>query len=79
MRRELVICDKCGKNNAKPVQVFIDRRMDAAGSMENLYDDVDLCHECAIKALHSFLNGRSNIVGNTVTGSEFVSRWRTAK
>lgn len=36
-------CDVCGREGAKRHSFVYDRRMDAAGSMENIYHDVDLC------------------------------------
>ena len=37
------ICDICDKENSESHSFLYDRRMDAAGSMENEYYDVDLC------------------------------------
>ena len=36
-------CDICNREGAKRHSFFFDRGMDAAGSMENEYYDVDLC------------------------------------
>ncbi len=44
-------CDYCGKRPALEFSYFVDRRMDGAGSMENNYDSIDLCHEHSILLL----------------------------
>ena len=40
---EVVRCDICGDSPAKRLGFAYERRMDAAGSMENVYYDIDLC------------------------------------
>lgn len=37
------LCDICGSENAESYSFIYDRRLDAAGSLENWYHDVDLC------------------------------------
>ena len=38
-----ITCDICGRAGAKSHSFVYDRRCDAAGSMENVWHDVDLC------------------------------------
>jgi hypothetical protein len=38
-----ITCDICGRSDAISHSFLYDRRMDAAGSMENVSYDVDLC------------------------------------
>lgn len=56
-KREVSDCDCCGKESkqAQRISVKIGRNMDAAGSMENEYADVDLCPCCMAKALNSMV------------------------
>jgi hypothetical protein len=51
MKKTIVVCDRCNKQEDKvkgihSLSVFEDRKMDAAGSMENIYEDADLCGDC---------------------------------
>ena len=39
----VINCDICGAAGAESHSFFYDRRCDPAGSMENVYYDVDLC------------------------------------
>ncbi len=40
------LCDVCGApTKLPPLTLFKDRAMDAAGSMENIYETFDLCAE----------------------------------
>lgn len=48
MKKEVILCDRCGSEGAKTASIFICRQMDAAGSMDNEYEYVDLCHKCAL-------------------------------
>ena len=41
MKKTLVYCDRCEKNDAYTVSIITDRRMDAAGSMENEHTEKD--------------------------------------
>jgi hypothetical protein len=51
--KTILICDRCGKHPAEydTIHLKVDRRMDAAGSMEDIYESIDLCQACA----HSLL------------------------
>lgn len=57
-----VMCDTCGNADARAVSYFVDRRMDAAGSMENEYETVDLCADHMASLLGELLNRKSNFV-----------------
>ena len=46
MKKEIVVCDRCGKDGAQTISACVDRVSDAAGSMENEWDSVDLCPDC---------------------------------
>jgi hypothetical protein len=54
MKRTTVHCDVCGASNAKDFQYFESREMDHAGSMDNNYGHIDLCHEHAMRMLSDF-------------------------
>ena len=45
MIREVFVCDCCGKDNksAKRISVKVGRYTDAAGSMDDEYENIDLC------------------------------------
>ena len=59
MKPDYHLCDKCGdKCPERPIWVFIDRKMDAAGSMEDVGMTVDLCGKCAIAYLRSVVESR---------------------
>jgi hypothetical protein len=50
--KEIVFrCDVCQKLGAETLRTTVDRRMDPAGSMEDIEDDIDLCQEHERKAL----------------------------
>lgn len=48
-KRIVCDCDRCGKQNITPVNfgVLVDRKADAAGGMENEWEDCDVCTNCA--------------------------------
>ncbi len=48
MLKETHICDRCKKAECpyRTLYARIDRRMDAAGSMENIDEGIDLCPAC---------------------------------
>ena len=50
----IIRCDICDREEAKEFGFRYDRRMDAGGSMENVYYDADLCriHADAVFHLH---------------------------
>lgn len=64
MREQWVKCDRCGKRIGNfdtvlyeySVGVVVGRKTDAAGSMEDETDGVDLCHRCAIVELRRFVS-----------------------
>ena len=51
MKKEIIICDACGKTGASSLIVAVDRKLDAAGSPETWHETIDLCHECTRKEL----------------------------
>ena len=58
MRPDFRLCDKC-KTGRVPEDMTLfaatDRRMDAAGSMDDIGVEMDLCHTCAVAALKYLL------------------------
>jgi hypothetical protein len=45
----IIVCDMCGsKDNVKRRSYYYDRKMDAAGSMENVCETYDLCEHCEL-------------------------------
>ena len=53
-RKEIIICDICGSDdNAKPFSLCVDRRMDAAGSMEDVIESPNkTCMEYSERTEH---------------------------
>jgi hypothetical protein len=47
---EIVKCDVCGVDGAKTCYFHVDRKMDAAGSMDDEHESMDLCDEHAWQA-----------------------------
>jgi hypothetical protein len=57
-RREVIDCDRCGKPGDPYVMTFgvtTGRGVDAAGSPEDRYENVDLCQGCMGVELTGFL------------------------
>jgi len=51
-------CDRCGNklpDDHATLAVIIDRRADAAGSMENVCEHIDLCQKCLVYAVQRLL------------------------
>jgi len=49
---QITVCDICGtQKNVQQVSLTYDRRTDAAGSSEDVYETFDLCCKCYLKAL----------------------------
>ena len=70
MKKETILCDRCGDEGAKTAAIFVDRKMDGAGSMENEYEYADLCHKCALVMVEKLTKllppiGREGIVAET--------------
>jgi len=59
MTVKTILCDCCKAPDAQSVQYFVDRRMDAAGSMENEYESIDLCVKCMADLMRLLLNFRN--------------------
>ena len=78
MKLTIIRCDSCKKthDHAKSIGVYIDRRMDGAGSMEDEWATVDLCPDCMARELGTLMNGKSNVIGNHVYGQDWVDRVR---
>jgi len=51
MMKTIMLCDTCGKEAAKRISIKTGRRPDAAGQMEDITADIDLCPACAINWL----------------------------
>ncbi len=46
-KRTVLECDACGAECVyDTIYATVDRRMDAAGSMESVHEPVDLCYSC---------------------------------
>ena len=47
MKKELILCDVCGKEtHLDTMCVVVDRKMDGAGSMDDVCEHADLCGVC---------------------------------
>ena len=58
MERKVVDCDRCGAPNSVEqgrFQVAVDRGLDAAGSNETDYRNVDLCESCMAAELKAIV------------------------
>jgi len=49
------LCDVCGDITTKRLRLTTDRCLDAAGSMEDTVEILDLCHVCATEALQNII------------------------
>lgn len=60
MKRTVYDCDICNNKDIKPIQIsiFEDRRMDAAGSMEDVFKNFDLCPTCSQIVLSDLLRNQ---------------------
>ena len=58
MKKEIIVCDRCGKENAFTFHAVIDRQCDPAGSMDDVLQTVDLCPAHFVAALQAVLNRR---------------------
>lgn len=71
-------CDLCASpddvGDKRRISVFVDRAMDAAGSMEDEYDSFDLCHACAVRVLKQMVTKRTCVPGVTIDGPA-LSKW----
>jgi len=56
--KTIFICDSCGKDFEKQARfsLYVDRQPDGAGSMEDIYEYLDLCPSCNHSILQEFLN-----------------------
>lgn len=53
-------CDRCGErlpDNYLPLCITVDRVPDAAGSMVNVTEQLDLCQNCLVTAVFNLLDG----------------------
>jgi hypothetical protein len=55
--KHVITCTVCGKDGATVFRVKVDRRMDAAGSMEDVWERIDLCPDHTSSALRILLHG----------------------
>jgi hypothetical protein len=87
MIEQIYFCDKCaaeiGNTRLEPVlnliarstlTVWVDRKMDGAGSMEDEYETILLCQCCMNRALLEFLKQQ-----DTIFIREWVRRFTTGK
>lgn len=54
--RKVYDCDGCDKQGVEIRHIVLetDRRMDAAGSSENIHESIDLCIDCLAKSFRFF-------------------------
>ena len=70
MKREAFDCDVCGASDLPiytQLELITDRKMDAAGDMDDYYSVLTLCPICSVRALEiveSLLNDRRDYVLN---------------
>jgi gentisate 1,2-dioxygenase len=53
MQKTILYCDKYGTEGALPVLFWTGRGTDAAGSVEDTYEEIDLSHKAAMEVLHA--------------------------
>lgn len=73
MKKEIIFCDRCGAEGARPIDIIVDRRLDAAGSMDDIWESIDICPECEHKA---FMNQLKNM---SYEEREKVVKWARKK
>lgn len=56
MKKELLLCDVCGKEtHLDTMYVAVDRKMDGAGSMSDECEHLDLCGTCLRRYVLSYI------------------------
>lgn len=55
MRQEIITCDRCGAGDASGLGFAVGRKMDGAGSMEDVEMSADLCFRCTVAVTVSVL------------------------
>lgn len=75
MKHEFYTCDSCGAKlpQKQRLAVRIDRRMDAAGDMEDEYEHVDLCFDCLRSVSEELLKDMPK-----TAKQEILRKWRRA-
>lgn len=71
--RTVTDCDGCGATDVGDdarFDVHLGRHMDAAGSMDDVTQPLDLCHACCVTAIREMLSAAAH--GKAVEGGEFV-------
>jgi hypothetical protein len=48
-------CDFCDKPSADTIQFVVDRKLDAAGSSDDVVESLDVCQVCLVKAVVTFM------------------------
>lgn len=70
MKKVVLVCDRCGKENvagSQSILLHCGRRMDPAGSMEDVTEGVDLCPVCMGEAIRCLSRDHGNEVYHWVT------------
>lgn len=49
-REHIIYCDICGKKESVECSFYVDRRLDAAGSMDDEFEHMDLCRDHLLTA-----------------------------
>ena len=68
---QIIICDICGSKERVKVHCYVyDRATDAAGAMEDIYYQVDLCEACELSVL-------KQVIKKLTKGS--IDQWKLNK
>ena len=78
MERVVYDCDKCGAQavHTDRFAVVVDRRMDAAGSSEDIQFLFDLCPRCTALLLRDYLRGMDMETGWQWGKKHLPTHWR---
>lgn len=69
----ITVCDVCGeKNGVERVSFVVDRRMDPAGSMDDVCKTIDICQKHFLLATKIVLKQFSNEFGNRYYGNRLI-------
>lgn len=70
---QIAICDYCRKKPARRISVMVGRSMDAAGSMDDDVETVDMCIECLCRFTHYMMRFTRGIQAGTVAHKEALA------
>jgi hypothetical protein len=67
-----LICDICGKHPANYLSFCHDRKLDAAGSMYDVFFEIDLCEKCELNVYRSLVKALPDAIDRPVDINKFT-------